>query len=186
MSVFINIFEAVAVLLGMGVIGFWIISRRVLPENAFGLLSPLALDVALPALIFSNIISNFDPVAFPSWWVLPLWWAGFTLLAGLMTLLLTPLSEKRFRSEFALSLFYHNVLFLPLAVLTGMMGPDSTIITQLFLFTLFFPSLFFGTYHLFFKNAEKSIDMKKILNPVMISVLAAVAIRLANLHVLVP
>ena len=186
MSVFINVFEAVAVLLGMGVIGFWIISRRVLPENAFGLLSPLALDVALPALIFSNIISNFDPVAFPSWWTLPLWWAAFTLLAGLMTLLLTPLSEKRFRSEFALSLFYHNVLFLPLAVLTGMMGPEATIITQLFLFTLFFPSLFFGTYHLFFKSAEKSIDMKRILNPVMISVLAAVAIRLSGLHVLAP
>ncbi len=67
-----------------------------------------------------------------------------------------------------------------------MMGPDATIITKLFLFTLFFPSLFFGTYHLFFKNAEKSIDMKRILNPVMISVLTAVAIRLSGLHVLTP
>lgn len=76
MDLFITTFESVAVLLGIGIIGFWIIRKKILPGNILGLLSPLALEIALPSLIFVNIISNFEPAEFPDWWQLPLWW-GF-------------------------------------------------------------------------------------------------------------
>ena len=51
-------FESVAALLGLGLLGFWVISRKILPSDALSLLSPLALDIALPSLVFVNIIMN--------------------------------------------------------------------------------------------------------------------------------
>ena len=67
MSLFIATFESVAVLLGIGVLGFWIIRRRILPGDILGFLSPLALDIALPCLIFANIIQNFSPGESHGW-----------------------------------------------------------------------------------------------------------------------
>ena len=58
MDLFITTFESVATLLGIGVIGFWIIKKEIVPGNILGLLSPLALEIALPSLILVNIIQN--------------------------------------------------------------------------------------------------------------------------------
>jgi len=78
MDLFITTFESVAVLLGIGILGFLIIKKRIVPGNIIGLLSPLALDIALPSLIYINIINNFEPSKSTNWWQLPLWW-GFSL-----------------------------------------------------------------------------------------------------------
>ena len=68
MNLFITTFESVAVLLGIGLLGFYIIKKRIIPGNIMGLLSPLALDIALPSLIFVNIINNFEPSKSTNWW----------------------------------------------------------------------------------------------------------------------
>ena len=47
MNLFVSTFGAVAVLLGIGIVGFIIIKRRVLPQQAFDMLSPLGIDIAL-------------------------------------------------------------------------------------------------------------------------------------------
>ena len=77
MNLFITTFESVIVLLGIGLIGFLIIKKRIVPGKILGLLSPLALEIALPSLIFVNIIQNFSPSEAPDWWQLPLWWGFF-------------------------------------------------------------------------------------------------------------
>ena len=59
MNVLVSAFQAVAMLLFIGVIGAWMITRKMVKENFFSLLSPLALEIALPALVFTNIINNF-------------------------------------------------------------------------------------------------------------------------------
>jgi len=48
---FISTFQSVSPLLTIGLLGFWIISRRILAENTLKFLSPLALDIALLMLI---------------------------------------------------------------------------------------------------------------------------------------
>ncbi|MEJ2306589.1 MAG: hypothetical protein P8Y30_03425 [candidate division WOR-3 bacterium] len=52
MYIFISAFQAVATLLFIGVIGAWMIKRKMVGKNFFSLLSPLALEIALPALVF--------------------------------------------------------------------------------------------------------------------------------------
>ncbi|MBN1932259.1 MAG: AEC family transporter [Desulfobacterales bacterium] len=186
MDIFFSTFQSVAVLLVIGILGFWIISRRILPIIALNFLSTLALDIALPSLIFVNIIDNFDPANFPTWWMLPLWWLGFTLFIGVLTALFSLTCRKNIRREFAISLFFQNALFFPLTIISGMFGSDSPHTVNLFLFTMFFPSLFFGTYHLFFEKGDEKRDWKKILNKVLLATLSATAIRLTGTQNYIP
>ncbi|MFW5989597.1 MAG: AEC family transporter, partial [Desulfosudaceae bacterium] len=85
MALFISTFESVAALLGIGFLGFFVISRKILPDKALGFLSPLALDIALPSLVFVNILVHFQPAESTGWWTLPLWWLGFTLFLAVLT-----------------------------------------------------------------------------------------------------
>ena len=186
MNLFINTFSAVATLLGIGLVGFWIIRQRVVPESAVEILSPLALEIGLPCLIFSKIILHFDPESCPGWWQLPLWWALFTALAAALTLVTRYLAHESIRREFSVSLFYHNGIFIPLAVISGLYPDKSPYLVDLFLFTMFFPAFMFNTYHLFFNLTTEGLDWKKIMNPVFISTLLAIFIKLLDLQVYIP
>jgi predicted permease len=179
-------FQSVIILLGIGVFGFFIVQRKVVAEEALGALSNLALDVALPCLVFVNIVSNFSPQQIPDWWVLPLWWLVFTALAALLTGVFMYVSKKKIRREFAMSLFLHNGLFFPLAILTGMFGASSQYLVSLFLFMMFYPAFLFNIYPFFFGRKEKKINWKRIFNAVFISTLLALVIRFADVQSYVP
>lgn len=186
MEIVITTFESVAVLLGIGILGFSIIVRRILPEDALGVLTTVAIDIALPCLIFANIILNFQPTGMPGWYLLPLWWVGFTLLAGVLSGLCSLLSRPETRREFAATLFYQNAIFFPLAVLTGMFGNSSTQVVSLFLFTMFNPSFFFSTYQFFFGSAGRAVDWKRVFNIVLIVTVAATLLSLAGAQGVIP
>ncbi len=179
-------FQSVLLLLGIGVFGFLIVQRKVVAENALGALSNLALDLALPCLVFVNIVSSFSPQEIPDWWVLPLWWIVFTGLAALLTGLFMFVSKKTTRREFAMSLFLHNGLFFPLAILTGMFGASSPYIVSLFLFMIFYPAFLFNIYPFFFGKKEKKINWRRIFNIVFISTILALMIRFADVQSYVP
>jgi hypothetical protein len=182
MDLFITTFESVAVLLGIGLIGFWIIRKGMVPEKALGILSPIVLSIALPSLIFVNIIKNFNPSESPDWWMLPLWWIVFTAIAAVLTFFLQFVAHKKTRREFAVSLFYHNGIFFPIAILTGMFGDAADIyLVMLFLFTLFYPAFFFNTYHLFFGKKIERLNWKRIVHPVLVATVIAVLVRLVGI-----
>ena len=67
MIVFFKVFESIVILFGIGIIGFTIISRKIVPIKILDVLSPLILDIALTCLIFTNIIYRFEPQNFPTW-----------------------------------------------------------------------------------------------------------------------
>jgi hypothetical protein len=186
MDLFFATFESIAVLLGVGLIGFWIIRKRLIPEKVLGLLSPLALEIALPCLIFSNIIISFSPKTMPDWWMFPLWWLVFTGIAAALTVLFMFVSQKKTRREFAISIFFQNGLFIPLALLAGTFPSDSSYQVALFLFMLFFPMLLFNSYQLFFKKQDHTLNWKKIFHPIFIVTLLAMGLRLLNLQNYLP
>jgi predicted permease len=186
MDLYVITFQSVIILLGIGVFGFLIVRRKLVPENALGALSNLALDLALPCLVFVNIVSNFSPQEIPDWWVLPLWWITFTGVAAVLTGLFMFISKKITRREFAMSLFLHNGLFFPLAILTGMFGDSSPYLVSLFLFMLFYPAFLFNIYPFFFGKNEKKINWKRIFNLVFIATIIALFIRLTGIQTYVP
>lgn len=190
MNIFNIILQSVVALLGIGVLGFWIMKREVIPENILHFLSTLAIDIALPSVVFANIISNFSPSAFPNWWQLPLWWLLFSVVALCLTLITMFASQKNTRSEFAISLFFQNGIFFPLIIIGGIFGRQTPYLVQLFIFIIFHPPLYFGTYHLFFRKrsgkVNRQINLKRILNPVLIATLVAVIIRLLGIQDYLP
>jgi len=187
MDLFITTFESVAVLLGIGLIGFFIIKKKLIPINILEFLTPLVLDIALPCLIFVNIINNFNPVEIPYWWQLPLWWVFFTSVALVLTFLFSLVSNKKTKREFAVSLFYQNAIFFPLAIFAGLFGEQTIYISLLFIFTIFYAALFFSTYFLFFEKKQKNLfNWKKIIHPVVIVTFIALIIRLTELQNFIP
>jgi len=182
MSLFVATFEAMAVLFTIGGLGFLVLGRRIVPKEAFRFLNPLVLDIALPCLIFTNIITRFRPAEYREWWQLPLWWLAFTAVAGGMTALAVKTCRKEVRPEFAVSLFFQNITFFPLAILTGLFGAGSSYIVDLFLFGMLFPPFLFNTYYLFFDGSQGRFDWRKTFHPVVVVSFVAIAICLADLQ----
>ena len=189
MIIFWKVFESIVILLGIGIIGFAIISRKIVPIKILDVLSPLILDIALPSLIFTNIIFRFDPKVYSEWWTLPLWWIGFTIIIVLLSLIGMKLIKKDYRPEFGMSLLYPNTIFVPMVIIQNLFGDNSSILVDLFLFTLFFPVFMFNTYHLFFRkkgSVKNKFIWSKFVNPILIATILAVALRLSGVHQNIP
>ena len=188
MSVFLITLEAVLALLGIGLLGFWIIGRRRVPSDTLAFLQSLAIDIALPLLVVANLISNFSPQAYPDWWRMPLWWSGFTIVALALSLSASFLVEKEIRSEFIISLFYQNGLFFPILILQGIFGAGNPYLVPLFLFVIFHPSVIFSTYTLFFGKRMKNekLNWRRIVNPVLVATIIGLVIGLVSVNEYIP
>ena len=178
MDIFFIVLQAVLVLLVIGFIGFWIARRDVIPENVLGFLIRLAVDIALPCLVFASLLVNFSPAEFPTWWQLPLWWFVFAAMSLVLTLITMFLSNKETRGEFAINLFYQNGLFFPLLIISGVFGVDSPFLPQLYIFIILHPVMFFSTYSFFFKKSKEKLKWNRIVNPILIATVLAVGVQL--------
>lgn len=178
MDIFLIVLQSVLVLLGIGLIGFWIARRGIIPENVLGLLTRLAIDIALPCLVFSSILVNFSPAEYPGWWQLPIWWFLFAAISLILTLITMFVSNKATRGEFAINLFYQNGLFFPLIVISGIFGVDAPYLPQLYIFIMLHPIMFFSTYQLFFKKSSGQPQWNRIINPILIATILAVTVQL--------
>ena len=186
MDIFVITSESVVALLGIGLLGYWIIRRRVIPENIMGFLSPLAIDIALPSVVFVSIVTNFSPAEFPNWWQFPLIWFLFTPFLLLLVLTTMFASKKDTRSEFAMGLFYQNGIFFPIFVIAGIFGSESPYLVHLFMFVIFHPPLVFGTYYLFFGKRSGAVNWKRIVNPILITTTLAITIQLIGVGEYIP
>jgi len=186
MSLFHAIFSSVATLLVISVVGFFILKRKILPEQIIQSLSPLVLEVALPCLVFYNIVTQFNPLEYAGWYQLPLWWLGFTCCSLLLSILFRSVARKDIRREFSMSLFYQNGIFVPVAVLTGMYPGDPTHTVNLFLLMMFYPAFIFNTYSLFFMNRVEKMNWRRTFNSVFIMTVLAILIRLSGTEVFIP
>ena len=183
MGVFWKVLEAVLVFLSIGVLGFIIVSRRVVHQESLRSISSLAIDIALPCMIFSNIMRNFHPNQYPHWWTLPLWWLLFTSISLILSLASSTLF--RYRKETFLSLFFQNAMFFPFVVLSELYGESSIYVIYLFLFTLFYPALLFSVSYILL-GVKGEIDWYKIFNPVTLTTILSLLLKITPLSNFVP
>ena len=188
MSVFLSTLQAVLVLLGIGLLGYWIIGRRRVPSDTLAFLQSLAIDIALPLLVVGNLITNFSPQVYPDWWRFPLWWMGFTVVALALSLSSSFLVRKEIRAEFTIGLLYQNGLFLPILIIEGLFGGDNPYLVPLFLFVIFHPSVIFGTYTLFFgkRVQREKLNWRRIVNPVLVATVIGIVIGIVSVNKYIP
>jgi len=188
MEIFFITLQAVFALLGVGVIGFWIIGRHRVSNETLGFLSSLSIDIAVPCLVLASLIIDFSPQNNPDWWHMPLWWLGFVGVSLFLSLLCSLMANREHRGEFAMGLFYQNALFFPLIIITGLFGPRNSYLVPLFLLVFLHPTLMFSTYSFFFpkKGSLQSINMARLFNPVLVSTLVGMSIALIGIQIYVP
>ena len=190
MNLFIAAFKSVAVLMGIGVIGFTILARKTVPTNVLRVLSPLVIEVSLPCMIFYNIITRFDPRQMPDWWHLPIWWTGMIAFFLVLSIIGMQYINRDYKGEVGIALFYPNATFFPIGIIPIIYGPDTPLLVELFLFTLFMPIIVFNGYGFFFrsKNVDRKFNISdsKILNPVLVATLLAVVSRLTRFDAIIP
>ena len=182
---FISTIEAVAILLGLGTLGYWIISRNMMPAEGLRHLGPLTIDIALPCLVFFSIIQDFNPSNSPGWWLLPIWWIGFQVCSFIFTVMTQKISKKEWRGEFKMVLFYQNAIFFPLIILSRLFGESSTHVINLFLFSMLFPPFFFNTYSLFI-GKRGAFNWKRTFNPVLVATVLALLVKLGHYDIFIP
>ncbi|MFO7821772.1 MAG: AEC family transporter [Lentisphaeria bacterium] len=186
---FLATLQSITILLVIGILGFVLISRRIMAQEVLQSLSRLAIEFALPCLAFYKIITSFSPAAMPSWWKLPLWYLFFVAVTGLTTLLLTPLiAGPGKRREVGAALLYQNGLFVPLVIITEVHGSESSLLVSLFLFTLLLPPFFFSTASFFFRDlsGELRVPWQKIFNPVLVITVLALVLQLTGGDIYMP
>jgi malate permease and related proteins len=189
MNIFLVTFQAVVALLGIGILGFWIIGRRHMPADSLALLTSIAIDITLPCLALGNILIEFSPKQYPDWWHLPLWWLAFTAVALVLSLITSFSAKKGTRGEFVMSLFFQNGLFFPIIIITGLFLNNSvSYLVSLFLLMFLQPSLIFSTYSLFFKqnNQTPALNWRRIVNPVLVVTIIGIIMGLAGVNPYVP
>lgn len=186
MQIFITTFESIIILFFLGFLGFLLISRKLIPEQIIEYLSPLVLEVALPALIFTKLVLNFNPYAEGVKLLLPLYWIGFTCIRFTFSYLSSYIAKKKLRREFFISTFFQNATFIPLVVITGVFGENSSQLSDLFLFTMLYPALFFNTYSLFFKSDSYEFKWKIFFHPMTVATFIAIIVRLLNIQHYIP
>ncbi|MCK4353862.1 MAG: AEC family transporter [Dehalococcoidia bacterium] len=159
-----------------------------MPSNTLAFLSSLAIDLALPFLVITNLIFDFSPQKYPNWWRMPLWWLGFTFVALALSVGASLLVKREIRSEFTMSLFYQNGLFFPILIIGGLFGQGNPYLVMLFLFMIFYPSMIFSTYTLFFtKGIQKDkLNWRRIANPVLVATAVGLMIGLVAARDYVP
>ncbi len=187
MSLAIIVFESVAVLLILGILGFWSIHRKILEGSVLNMLSPLVIDLALPCLIFVNVIQNFNPDQYTSWWTLPLWWLFFTSISLIMSLMSMYLSKHSIRREFFACMFLQNGIFFPLIILQRVFNQEPLYVMELFFFTIFYPPFFFNVISLIFRNSNlKSQQPTRLLNPLLVVTITAMIIKFVHFEQFIP
>ena len=185
--------EAIILLLGIGAVGFFMLSRNIVSPDILSYLSILALEVSLPLYVFATLLEQFDPVADPYWWTFPLWWVFFAAVTLALSLLLGRIFAADIRREATAALYLYNPLFVPLAVIAGLYGTSSVHVAELFLFTMFSVTFYFNFYPVLFRRrsgaASKktfSPDWKKLFNPLIRTTLFTMIIVFLGLDAWIP
>ncbi len=186
MIYFLSTFKAIASLFTIGLLGFFITKRKILPEKLLDAISTLALDFALPCLVFYKVITNFT-LKGDFWFLLPLYWVVFTVIAIGLAFLSAFLINTKYQGEFRLSMTFQNAIFIPIITVTSIWKDDATFLVYIFLFTLLYPAFFFNFYILFFKKVKKvKPDWTKVFNPVFIATILALIIKACGLEQFIP
>lgn len=178
---FLSSLQAIFILLSLIMIGIYLVSKKVLPLKVIDVISPLVIEVSVPALVFFNIITKFNPNNFKNWYVMPLWWITYTLVILFMLLILSKFIKSK---EFIISMLYPNSIFIPLAIIP-VLFPDSNMLIELFIFTLFSPMFVFNSYFYFFKQ-NMSFNWKKFLNPIFLATVSSILFVLLGIKPYIP
>jgi len=164
--------------------------KGIISTQGLKTLSRLVVEVSLPALIFSRLLSDFNFQRFPDWWLFPLISFGLTLF-GLAIGYLFLKADKSLsqKNEFLGLIAFQNSGYLPLALAATILPPSEAdqMFIYIFLFLLGFNALIwsFGV-HLLSKHRGKRFEFGSVFTPPLWATLGALLIIFLKAESFVP
>jgi len=172
---------AVIQIFAMGALGFYLVRSGMIHESGLKLLSFLSVNVFFPLFIFCQIIKNFDAARMPFWWGFPLINMSLVLGALLISFLIVFRQHRPDKDEFLAVSSFHNAGYIPILLLMSLpLGNGAgqvyaCVILSIIGFDTCLWSI--GVWLLTRENSSK-IDLRKMINPPLISMSAALIIVL--------
>lgn len=172
---------AIAQIFAMGAVGYCLVKARVMDEAGLKLLSFLSVNVCFPFFIFYQITHYFDPRLTHFWWGYPLI-NIILILSGLMVAIMVGIMRnKPLSEEFKAASSLHNAGYIPLLLTMTLPLAEmanavhAAVIISIVGFDLCLWSL--GVW-LMTRKQQPQFDLKKMINPPLVSMSAAICIVL--------
>ena len=173
---------AIAQIFAMGVLGFYLVRSKIIHEDGLKLLSFLSVNIFFPLFIFYQIIKHFDAVRMPFWWGFPLINISLVLMGLLVTSLVLLRHQSALKDEFLAVSAFHNAGYIPLLIMMSLpLGAwAGQVYTCVILSIIGFDTCLWSMgVWLLTRGKSGRMDLRKMINPPLISMSAALIIVLA-------
>lgn len=162
-------FHGIMEVLIIGIGGYLIIAGCKSNVNYMDFLTRLIMRFTLPALVFYNLVSKFNPGEIEFWWAFPLLAVAGNLAGTLLGWVWVSADRSvRNRGEFTALVAFQNGIFLPLALAPVLFGPDRlpTFMNLIFLYNfLAVPTFFTLAVWLVNSHANTADRIRSVINP---------------------
>jgi len=173
---------AVAQIFAMGAMGFYLVRSGIIHESGLKLLSFLSVNIFFPLFIFYQIIKNFNVVRMPFWWGFPLINISLVLIGLLVAFMISLRHRSPIKDEFLAASSMHNAGYIPILMVMSLpLGAwAGQVYTCVILSIIGFDSCLWSIgVWLLTRGKTSRMDLKKMINPPLISMSAALIIVLA-------
>jgi predicted permease len=172
---------AVAQIFAMGALGFYLVRSGIIHESGLKLLSLLSVNIFFPLFIFYQIIKHFDAVRMPFWWGFPLINISLVLTGLLVSSLLVMRHRSPLKDGFLAVSSMHNAGYIPLLILMSLPlgGWAGQVYTCVILSIIGFDSCLWSIgVWLLTRGQSSRMDLRKMINPPLMSMAAAIVLVL--------
>jgi predicted permease len=183
-------FHGIIEVLVIGIAGYLIISGIRPNIHYMDFLTNLVVRFTLPALVFSNLVTKFNPGEIDYWWVFPLLAVAGNVVGTLLGAAYAAADGSiRHRGEFTALVAFQNSIFLPIAMAPVLFGPDRlpTFMNLIFLYNFLSVPTFF-TLAVWLVNAHMSLAdrVRKVINPPNVATALGLVFALCGWGVFIP
>lgn len=184
-----TIFFAIVKLFLITFMGFCLYEKKILKDDTLNFLTIFVVNLAIPFLIFTNIIDNFIPGKTPS----VLLFGGLSILIFLLGLLLGALFSfsvsKTIRREFISLVSFQNSGYLPMNIAFFLLplGIREKFFVYIFLYLVGFNILMWSVGSFFiFKKQKEEFNTKSLFTPPILSTFLALAVVYSGVRSFMP
>ena len=172
---------AVAQIFAMGALGFYLVRSGFIHESGLKLLSHLSVNIFFPLFIFYQIIKHFDALRMPFWWGFPLINISLVLTGLLVSFFLVIRRQSPLKDGFLAVSSMHNAGYIPLLIMMSLPlgGWAGQVYTCVILSIIGFDTCLWSIgVWLLTRGQSSRMDLRKMINPPLVSMFTAIIIVL--------
>ncbi|MBN2119900.1 MAG: AEC family transporter [Candidatus Omnitrophica bacterium] len=177
----LNIYSIITKLIILAGLGFFLYRKKTLTEAGVNFLTDFLIKICVPCLIFTNLVENPILSSGPSVWIFIILSIVIFLVGLTLGILYTWLvKDKSFSKETIALLAFQNCGYLPMNIVYFLFSSPQKdeLLGYIFLYILGFNILMWSVGSFFiFKKKSENFDLKSLLNPPVLAIIIALAVR---------